>query len=530
MADAPDRRHQRLRAAVAAALACVAIIAAVVLAARAQQWNDELAIASPFAHVAPLAIDPHTPRLARRVVLIVIDGLGADESGLPFLDELRARGAATSARVPYPTISRPNYVTIVAGVPPADSGVRANRVRAPVGVDTVFDRVQAAGLRVATASDFGQLASLFLRHTDSLQGIAWRDDGVHVAPQPPITWPVDDARRAGSLAQLEPMIAELAAGDASLVAALVLDVDRAGHAHGIGAEYRAAAADVDRMLRAAFGSLDLTRDAVVITADHGHVAPGGHGGVEPEVSHVPLILAGAGIVRGARAHDARLVDVAPTVAALLGIAAPGHAEGRALTELLALSPGDAARRDAVDRVRAQILASVHAPGERPDGIQLALAVLAIALGVAAALALHRRGAIRITRSSPIGALGVVAIGVALVAMTRGELSPSYVPSLARVERIGGIAAALGIAIQVIAAHLVARRSLAAANGIAFVGLGSALAAVAIVCAWYAPPFVDVPPPLWLVAVPALELGAATCAVATVLALALARLTQPPQKC
>src|SRR6185503_18687811 len=201
-------------------------------------------------------------------------------------------------------------------------------------------------------------ASLFLRHTDSLQGVTWRDDGVHIGPLPPITWPIDDARRAGSLAELGPMIAELAAGDASLVAALALDVDRAGHSRGVGAEYRAAAADVDRMLRVAFAGIDFTRDAVIVTADHGHVAPGGHGGVEPEVSHVPLILAGAGIVPGAHANDARLVDVAPTVAALLGIAAPGHAEGRALTELLALSPADAARREAVDRVRAQILASV----------------------------------------------------------------------------------------------------------------------------------------------------------------------------
>jgi hypothetical protein len=238
-------------------------------------------------------------------------------------------------------------------------------------------------------------------------------------------------------------------------------------------------------------------------------------------------------VPGAHANDARLVDVAPTVAALLGIAAPGHAEGRALTELLALSPADAARRDAVDRVRAQILASVRAPGDRPDASKLALAVLAIALGAAAAFALHRRGAIRVTRWSPVGALALAAIGAALVAMTHGELSPSYVPSLARVERIGGIAAALGIAIQVVAAHLATRRAVdrvAAASGVAFVGLGAALAAVAIVRAWYAPPFVDVPPPLWIVAVPALELGAAACGVATVIALALARLTQPPQKC
>lgn len=65
------------------------------------------------------------------MVLIIVDGLGIDEARPPYLDELRRRGAAATARVPYPTISRPSYVTILTGVPPRDSGVRANRVQAP---------------------------------------------------------------------------------------------------------------------------------------------------------------------------------------------------------------------------------------------------------------------------------------------------------------------------------------------------------------------------------------------------------------
>jgi hypothetical protein len=58
-------------------------------------------VVSPLAGVAPMLDDPKTPRL-NRVVLIVIDGLGADESRLPFLDELRARGVGAIARVPLP--------------------------------------------------------------------------------------------------------------------------------------------------------------------------------------------------------------------------------------------------------------------------------------------------------------------------------------------------------------------------------------------------------------------------------------------
>ena len=189
-----------MRFLVACGLALIAIAAVLVLGDRAQRWNGELALASPpLAQMAPQLDDPGTPRLTRRVVLVVIDGLGIDEARLPFLDELRRRGVAASARVPYPTISRPNYVTILTGVPPRDSGVRANRVEAPVAVDTVMDRVRAAGLRVETASDFGSLASLFLRNTRSIAGIDWLERGTHVAPPPPVTWPVDDAVRVSSL-------------------------------------------------------------------------------------------------------------------------------------------------------------------------------------------------------------------------------------------------------------------------------------------------------------------------------------------
>ncbi|HET9988197.1 MAG TPA: alkaline phosphatase family protein, partial [Kofleriaceae bacterium] len=157
-----------MRVFVAASLIVIAVATAARLGPRAQNWNDELELVSPLARVEPIVIDPHTPRLTDGVVLIVIDGLGIDESHLPFLDELRARGAAEIAEVPYPTISRPNYVTILSGVPPADSGVRANRVRIPVAVDTAMDRVRAAGLRVATASDYGIMPNLFSRGARTL--------------------------------------------------------------------------------------------------------------------------------------------------------------------------------------------------------------------------------------------------------------------------------------------------------------------------------------------------------------------------
>ncbi|CAN5700840.1 ectonucleotide pyrophosphatase/phosphodiesterase [soil metagenome] len=57
---------------------------------------------------------------------------------------------------------------------------------------------------------------------------------------------------------------------------------------------------------------------------------GAHGSTE-EIK-VPLLLSGAGFRRDAAPRDLRLVDVAPTICALLGVRPPKDAQGRILTE------------------------------------------------------------------------------------------------------------------------------------------------------------------------------------------------------
>lgn len=521
-----------MRTVAAAGLAVIAIATAVVCGTRARRWNEELGLARPPIAGAPVQlVDPATPRLSGRVVLVIIDGLGVAEAGLPYLDELRRRGATATARAPYPTISRPNYVTILTGVPPEDSGVRANRVLAPIAVDTIMDRARAAGLEVATASDFGSLMSLFVRGAPALGGAGWIRRGTRIAPPPPRHWPIDGAIRVSSLAALGAGIAELVAGDAALVAVLVLDVDRAGHASGVGDGYRAAAAAVDRTLRGALAGVDLARDTVIITADHGHVAPGGHGGDEPEVSAAPLVLAGSGIIAGAAARDARLVDVAPTVAALLGIPAPRHAEGRALVELLALAPDHADRRAASDAARGAALAAVvqaaRAGAAGPSSVRLAAVAIGLACAVALAIGLGRHSRLVVVPGSTAGVLGFAVMLVAIAALTRGQLSPSYMPSLARTLQWGGAAIAVAVALQVLASWRVIVRMpdrMAGAGGCALVGLTVSLGAVGLARAWFSPPHLAVPPPFWMVMVPALDAAAATSALAAAVTLAIAAFT------
>ena len=102
----------------------------------------------PLAREAPAVEDARTPRLSRRVFLVIVDGLRFDRSfELPFLDSLRRDGVDAEARAHYPTWSRPNYVAILTGVPPSASGVRTNHHYTPVLLDALMDRARAAGAR-----------------------------------------------------------------------------------------------------------------------------------------------------------------------------------------------------------------------------------------------------------------------------------------------------------------------------------------------------------------------------------------------
>ncbi len=81
--------------------------------------------------------------------------------------------------------------------------------------------------------------------------------------------------------------------------------------------------------------LDLSRDTVLVLSDHGHIRIGGHGGQDADVLIQPLVLAGKGVRSGAYG-DINQVDVAPTIAALLGAAVPSSSQGQVRVEMLTL--------------------------------------------------------------------------------------------------------------------------------------------------------------------------------------------------
>lgn len=499
---------------VAVVLALIAAAGAAVLALLARGFNDEMQLEDPaLAHVPPAIVDPRTPRLSQRVILVIVDGLRLDHSRQPGFDAVRAAGIDGVASSHYPTVSRPNYITLLTGAPPVASGIRANRVRTPIRIDSIMARAKQAGLRVASASDIGNIPPLFI--TDPVDGELGSLDhpqvGDLITPQAGYHWPFDEVRKADSLAGLETSLATVLATPSDLVVVLAGDVDRAGHATGAASsEYREASVAVGAAIGRLVPTLDLSRDTLIVTADHGHVDRGGHGGPEPEATAVPLLIAGAGIVRGAQAPTARLVDVAPTIAALLGIPAPGHGYGRALVELLT---GDHTARTAADVTRLTAMRDADLGHSRVDLVTIAITCLGL---IGALIFAIRSSTITLSRGVWIGTIAFGFLIAALVIACRGRMSPSEVPALFRLQRLLAVCGPSAIVLQLVASwYFVRHRAnrLSLSNAIALVGIAISLGTVFLVRGYFATPRVDVPAPFWLVAIPAVELAAAVSCVA-----------------
>lgn len=511
-----------------------------------EQVQPALARAQPVVDPTP------TPRLARRIYLVIVDGLRADRSyELPYVDELRRRGVDLEVTSHYPTWSRPNYVSILTGVPPSASGVRTNHHATPVLLDSLMDRAHAAGLRVAVATDYDNLPRLFLRRRGDLHKPRALVEPIHLDPDDPVfsenrepvaiagpdadlVSPFDDARYAPWPGGFAEAGAALVADRAELVVLLVGAVDLAGHSSGAASpRYREAALAADHALALALANIDLTKDAVVITADHGHTDRGGHGGIEPEVRMVPLVLAGAGVEPGTAVYDGRLIDVAPTVAALLGIPAPGHGLGRTLAELLTLDRATAAARAAADRTRVGInqriveLAEVSADGDVLEhrAMRIALVVGGALIGSALAVLLIRRRVLRFdVRAILVSVPAFFVVYTGLIALVGQRFSPSFLPAQGNLASTLALYGGAAMLVQLLASMWVLRsyrtlgERLAAANGIAWFGLTLSMFTAGMVWAFFPPPFVTVPSPTWLVVIPAVEVAVACAAVNVALTL------------
>ena len=251
---------------------------------------------------------------------------------------------------------------------------------------------------------------------------------------------------------------------------------------------------------------------------------------------MPLIMAGAGIRPGAMVRNARLVDVAPTVAALLGVPAPGHGIGRTLTETLTIDDATAAALRASDDARTRRnleiahsdmrLASARVDATRAR--RLSLVVAAVAISIILLVLGHRWGALLIDWRVLLIAVPAFPLAfVALLELVGQRFSLSALPDegvgARRVFYYGLVSTVVHIIATWIALHgrVVLRDRLAAASALALCGLLIASVPASLAWAFFGGgPFVELPGPQLLFLIPATYIAVACYAIAAAVSLGL----------
>lgn len=335
----------------------VRLLVCIALATGAYFWATSL-IDSLYTYRSPLSDSPPQPgaaltsnpaeRLTRRVVFILVDALRADTAAdpqvMPFLSQLRQQGASAAMHSRPPSYSAPGYSVLFTGAwPDVSDGPAFNLEYDDIPTwtqDNLFSAAHRAGLNTA------------------ISAFNWFEK---LAPQEAVS---AHFYTAGEDRQADRQVVDAAkpwlqSGGYHLVLIHIDQVDYAGHHEGGPRDPRwnEAARRADDLIAEIAAALDLSQDTLVVLSDHGQIDRGGHGGTEAVVLTEPFILAGAG-VRPGNYGDVQMVDVAPTLAALLGANLPAASQGRVLTAMLSLPERElAALPGALESQQAALLAA-----------------------------------------------------------------------------------------------------------------------------------------------------------------------------
>lgn len=317
---------------------------------------------SPLSHgMTPFSIPLSPP--ASRVVLFVADGLRADklfeidtngETNAPFLREVVTEiGAWGVSHTRVPTESRPGHVALAAGIFEDVSAITKGWKENPVDFDSVFNES-----RYTWAWGSPDILPMFAKgpqgdHVFIDTYKAEEEDFAKANPSHLDTWVFEKFEAFLSHAKLNHSLSEMLTKDKVIFFLHMLGLDTSGHAYKPNSkEYLTNIQVVDRgvekcmqLIEDFYGSDGKT--TYIFTSDHGMTDWGSHGASDPEETHTPLIAWGAGI-RGPLGEgkdnyhdglsegwkltqykrvDVTQVDIAPLIAAVLGIPFPVNSVG-----------------------------------------------------------------------------------------------------------------------------------------------------------------------------------------------------------
>jgi hypothetical protein len=271
------------------------------------------------------------PALAKRVALIVLDGLRPMEAFnpdyMPALVERTRQAAWGVARSSEITMTVPGVRMLGAGVSSDFLEILHNWNPRSSPVTSLFTVARRQGLRT------------FLYGDHVWKRAFGRDIARHVDTRLSVWNYYTDVVHAPDLSHLSDLHDLLTSGEPfDLLVVHLVGPDHASHRYRVTSpEFREYLRWLDPKVDELLDALVATGTTVLLTSDHGMSDWGQHGGDEPTARKTPYLFQGPGINVGPGPLLSQ-ADLPATLAALLGLPMPPFGEGRVAREVILAPP------------------------------------------------------------------------------------------------------------------------------------------------------------------------------------------------
>ena len=283
--------------------------------------------ASPLIDLSLPQGDP-LPGQTHRVVVILLSGMSYDTAtaaDMPILQTLRKAGAYAPITCRPPTFWQTAWGSLITGATPAATGLPLLEVApdtaVPVPLDTIFAAARDAGQRSAIVGSTRWEQLLPAEAVDVL----------HLT--------------AGEDVQSDADVVQVALGligdpQYDLIVIQLSQLEAAAKTGGVtGQDYLGATRQMDSHLRQIVRQVNLSNSVLMVTSDVALLEDGQPAGAEAQPPELPLVLVGQDVVAGSFSAISQ-VDLAPTLALLLGVRVPSASMGEPLYQFFSLSEED----------------------------------------------------------------------------------------------------------------------------------------------------------------------------------------------
>lgn len=251
-----------------------------------------------------------------KILLVLVDGMRPDSlPGIPQAEQLQQKGTYANARTVFPSVTLPCHMSLFHSVEPQRHGTTTNIYTPQVRpIPGLCEALKRGDKRCAFFYNWEELRDL--TRPDSL-AFAGYFSGHYKG--------YETANRLVTDAAIQCIRQE----SPDFVFVYLGWVDAAGHDCGWMSE------EYQRAVRESWEEIVRLQDAIdedytlIVTADHGgHDRC--HGTDWPEDMQIPLFFRGPAFAAGGNLENASILDIAPTITALMGVETPAEWEGKSL--------------------------------------------------------------------------------------------------------------------------------------------------------------------------------------------------------